>query len=72
MDIISAGKTCTSSAEHKNSKRCKRLLKALGLRTGGVKFVSCPTCGRTKIDLIKIADEAEKHLENCEKNIIVR
>ena len=49
----------------------KRLLKALGLRTGGVKFVSCPTCGRTKIDLIKIANEAEKRLENCEKNITV-
>ena len=49
----------------------KRLLKALGLRTGGVKFVSCPTCGRTKINLIKIADEAEKRLENCEKNITV-
>ena len=49
----------------------KRLLKAIGLRTGGVKFVSCPTCGRTKIDLIKIANEAEKRLENCEKNITV-
>lgn len=49
----------------------KRLLKALGLRTGGVKFVSCPTCGRTKIDLIKIANEAEKRLKDCDKNITV-
>ena len=49
----------------------KRLLKVLGLRTGGVKFVSCPTCGRTKIDLIKIANEAEKRLKDCDKNITV-
>ena len=49
----------------------KRLLKALGLRTGGVKFVSCPTCGRTKIDLIKIANEAEQRLKDCDKNITV-
>ena len=41
------------------------------LRTGGVKFVSCPTCGRTKIDLIKIANEAEKRLKDCDKNITV-
>ena len=49
----------------------KRLLKAIGLRTGGVKFVSCPTCGRTKIDLIKIANEAEQRLKDCDKNITV-
>ena len=49
----------------------KRLLKALGLRDGGIRFVSCPTCGRTKIDLIKIAAEAEKRLENSDKNITV-
>lgn len=49
----------------------KRLLKALGLRDGGIRFVSCPTCGRTKIDLIKIANEAEQRLKNCDKNITV-
>ena len=47
------------------------LLKALGLRSRGIKFVSCPTCGRTKIDLIKIAAEAEKRLKNCNKDITV-
>lgn len=46
------------------------LLKILGLR-GGVKIVSCPTCGRTKIDLIAIASEVEKRLVNCRKNITV-
>jgi (E)-4-hydroxy-3-methylbut-2-enyl-diphosphate synthase len=46
------------------------LLKILGLR-GGVKIVSCPTCGRTKIDLIAIASEVEKRLANCRKNITV-
>ncbi len=46
------------------------LLKALGLR-GGVKIVSCPTCGRTKIDLISIASEVEKRLAGCKKDITV-
>lgn len=47
------------------------LLKAVGLRKTGVKFVSCPTCGRTKIDLIKIAKEAEERLKNTNKDITV-
>lgn len=46
------------------------LLKILGLR-GGVKIVSCPTCGRTKINLIAIASEVEKRLANCGKDITV-
>ena len=48
------------------------ILFALGFDTKKrLNIVSCPTCGRTKIDLIKIANEAEKRLENCEKNITV-
>lgn len=47
------------------------LLKALHLRSDGVQFVSCPTCGRTKIDLISLANEAEKRLANCKKPIKV-
>lgn len=47
------------------------ILKALGLKRKGVEFVSCPTCGRTQINLIKIAEEVEKRLESCEKNIKV-
>lgn len=46
------------------------ILKALGLRKG-VKIVSCPTCGRTKIDLISIASEVEKRLAGCKKDITV-
>ena len=49
----------------------KDLLKALGLKKGGIRFVSCPTCGRTKIDLIKIANEAEKRLAGTDKDITV-
>ena len=49
----------------------KDLLKALGLRKQGVTFVSCPTCGRTKIDLISLATEAEQRLKKCDKNITV-
>ena len=48
-----------------------RLLKALDMRRGGVKFVSCPTCGRTKIDLIGLANRAEKALEGVDKDITV-
>lgn len=48
-----------------------RILKAMGLRKGGVRIVSCPTCGRTKIDLVGIAKEAEKRLANINKDITV-
>ena len=37
----------------------KLILKALGLRKGGVELVSCPTCGRTEIDLIGLANKVE-------------
>ena len=49
----------------------KEILKALGERKEGIEFVSCPTCGRTQIDLIGIANEVEKRLENVNKNIKV-
>lgn len=49
----------------------REILKVLGLKTGGVKFVSCPTCGRTQIDLIKIANEVEARLVNVDKDITV-
>ncbi len=49
----------------------KDILKALDLRTDGIQFVSCPTCGRTKIDLISIATEVENRLRDCKKNIKV-
>ena len=49
----------------------KEILKALGLRKGGLEFVSCPTCGRTQIDLIKIAEQVEKRLESVNKDIKV-
>lgn len=52
-------------------KAAKDLLKVLGLRKSGVELVSCPTCGRTQIDLISIATEVEKRLENVDKNIKV-
>lgn len=49
----------------------KDILRILGRRNDGVKFVSCPTCGRTEIDLITIAKEVEKRLTDCDKNIKV-
>lgn len=47
------------------------ILKAAGLLTGTSTLVSCPTCGRTKIDLISIASEVEEHLRNIKKDIKV-
>ena len=47
------------------------ILKALDIKKGGIQFVSCPTCGRTRINLVKIAGEAENRLKNCKKNIKV-
>ena len=49
----------------------KKILKAAGLRREGVNLIACPTCGRTRIDLIPIAEEVERRLMNCEKNITV-
>ena len=47
------------------------ILKAIGLKTDCVDIVSCPTCGRTKIDLISLANEVESRLSGCKKNIKV-
>lgn len=49
----------------------REILKSLGLIKGGVEFVSCPTCGRTRIDLIRIANEVEQRLARCDKDIKV-
>lgn len=46
------------------------ILRALDLKRG-VQFVSCPTCGRTRIDLIGLASKVEKALEGCQKDITV-
>lgn len=47
------------------------ILKALNLRTDCVQIVACPTCGRTKIDLIKVAGEVENALRDCRKQLKV-
>ncbi len=47
------------------------ILKAAGLRKGGVRFVSCPTCGRTQIDLIALAHEVEERLAGVKADITV-
>ena len=55
----------------KEVKAAKNLLNSLGLRRDGIRFVSCPTCGRTQIDLIGIANEVQRRLEGVEKDITV-
>lgn len=47
------------------------ILKAVGLKKDAVQIVSCPTCGRTKIDLISLANEVESALASCTKPIKV-
>ena len=47
------------------------ILKALGRNTEGIQLISCPTCGRTPIDLIGIAGEVEERLKGCKKNLKV-
>lgn len=49
----------------------QKILRAAGLRKTGVNLIACPTCGRTRIDLIPIAEEVERRLANCDKNITV-
>ena len=44
-------------------RSAKRILKTLGLRKGGVEVVSCPTCGRTKIDLVSLANSVEEMVQ---------
>ena len=49
----------------------KDILKAAGLRKEGVNIVSCPTCGRTRIDLIGLVNQVDEALKECEKPITV-
>lgn len=52
-------------------KAAKLILRTLGLRRGGVEVVSCPTCGRTKIDLIGLANQVESLVQNYPLDIKV-
>ena len=52
-------------------KSAKRILKTLGLRKGGVEVVSCPTCGRTRIDLIGLANKVEAMVQDIPLDIKV-
>ena len=47
------------------------ILKALNLYKNGIKFISCPTCGRTRIDIIKIANKIETALKDFKSNLTV-
>jgi (E)-4-hydroxy-3-methylbut-2-enyl-diphosphate synthase len=49
----------------------KEILKSLGLRKEGLTLISCPTCGRTRINLLKLAEEVENALETIDKPLTV-
>lgn len=55
----------------KEIEAAKNILKVLGLGKPGPDIVACPTCGRTKIDLIGLAKQVESRLAGCDKNIRV-
>lgn len=50
-------------------KSAKLILKTLGLRRGGIEIISCPTCGRTQIDLIKLATQVEEMTADIDLDI---
>ncbi|MBR2594248.1 MAG: flavodoxin-dependent (E)-4-hydroxy-3-methylbut-2-enyl-diphosphate synthase [Firmicutes bacterium] len=52
-------------------RAAKSILKAAGIRNFGAELISCPTCGRTRIDLISLAEKVEKEIENIDKPIKV-
>ena len=52
-------------------KSAKQILKTLGLRKGGIEVVSCPTCGRTQIDLISLANQVEDMVQDIDLDIKV-
>ena len=52
-------------------KSARLILRTLGLRKGGIEVVSCPTCGRTRIDLIGLANQVEKMVEDIPLDIKV-
>ena len=52
-------------------KSAKMILRTLGLRKGGIEVVSCPTCGRTRIDLISLANQVENMVEDIPLDIKV-
>ena len=49
----------------------RRILRACGLQRGGPDLIACPTCGRTRYDMIPLANEVERRLEQCSKDITV-
>ena len=67
-DTIRVSLTDTPEEEVRSAKL---ILKTLGLRTGGVELVSCPTCGRTEIDLIGLAKQAEELVSHYDLDIKV-
>ena len=71
MDIGDTVRVSLTADPVREVYAAKAILKAAGLRPQGVNLISCPTCGRTKIDLIGLANRVEQALADCDKNITV-
>ena len=70
-NIKSAVRVSLTGAPLEEIKSAKRILKTLGLRKGGIEVVSCPTCGRTRIDLIGLANKVEAMVQDIPLDIKV-
>ena len=70
-DPVEEVRVSLTGAPLEEIKSAKRILKTLGLRKGGVEVVSCPTCGRTQIDLIGLANKVETMVQDIPLDIKV-
>ena len=62
---------CSSDLPVEEVKSARLILRTLGLRREGIEVVSCPTCGRTEIDLVGLAERVEKLVEDYPLNMKV-
>ena len=60
-----------TAAPEEEVKKGIYILKAMGLRIAGAEVISCPTCGRTEIDIISIAEEVERRAEKIKKPMVI-
>ena len=71
LAAISRKLTVLTAEMNEEIAAAKKILSASGVRQTGVNLISCPTCGRTKYDMLPIAREVEERLRDCTKPITV-
>ena len=71
IGVTEAGTVRMGTLKVEEVYAAREILKAAGIRKEGAELVSCPTCGRTRIDLIALANEVEERLKTVDKPITV-